>query len=142
MKPTRVSAQVLGVLALALFAGCGPSVGTVAGKVTVGDKPVTEGRITIIPADGQGITTAIGPDGNYRVDNVPVGEVKIIVLGPPPPQEELRDLKVKGKEGRRGPPPGSKIASPIPARYGDSSTSGLTLTVKPGVNPFDIPMTP
>jgi hypothetical protein len=138
----RVSARLLGALAVALVAGCEPSVGTVTGKVTFGDKPVTEGMVSFISANGQTITTGIGPDGSYRAVQVPVGEVKVLVLPPPPSAEELQSRKVKEKERRTGPPPVPKSASPIPARYGDSLTSGLSLNVKAGMNPFDIPLTP
>jgi hypothetical protein len=69
-------------------------------------------------------STAIAEDGSYQFVAVPAGAyvVTITTLGP------------KKKDDKKEPP---KLP-PIPAKYGDPKTSGLTIMVKEGKNAFDI----
>jgi len=62
-----------------LASGCGDAVGTVTGTVTYKDKPLPGGSITFLPKEGVAVNGTIEKDGTYRVDKVPVGEVKISI---------------------------------------------------------------
>jgi hypothetical protein len=104
----------------------------IVGKVTFDGKPVPGAYIVFrgvgkerrLPrADGY-----VEADGTYRLstytafDGVPAGDYAITV--------ELRK-PLFTLEGKRGP-------NLLPARYADSTTSGLTYTVKPGRQVLDI----
>jgi hypothetical protein len=120
-------------LAFALV-GCGPAVGTVAGKVLIADgKPVANGTITFVTAGGAR-ASSIGADGSYTVENIPVGSAKVSITPPtvgamprggfkPPPGVTMPP----GYEG--GP---SNVAVKLDKRFTDPETSGLTHEVKSG----------
>jgi hypothetical protein len=134
---TRPRATFAGLLALlALAPGCGPGVGTAAGKVTYQGKPVVWGSVTLRAADGSMHQIGINPDGTYRLDRVPVGPAQVGVSSPDPkPSARLRE----GGEARLRafpppPPPGAWF--PLPAKYADPATSGVTMQV--GGGPADI----
>lgn len=79
MRAVRVAVGFL--LAASLAAGCGgPKVGEVSGTVSYDGKPVEQGAIAFVPADGNGPTAggAIA-DGKYTVRNVPVGTAKVSI---------------------------------------------------------------
>lgn len=77
MRVVRVAAGVL--LAASLAAGCGgPKTGEVSGTVRYDGKPVEQGSIAFIPADGNGPTAGGAiTDGKYSVQNVPAGTAKV-----------------------------------------------------------------
>ena len=139
----------LATLALATCAGLsgcgGASTGTVSGKVLYNGTPLKGGNVTFVPeAQGEhSIISAIGEDGSYSVEKVPVGAVKITV--------ETKSLKPKTNVPAYAPPPGSpggyqppdpnamaKRYVAIPDSYSDPEKSGLTCTVKGGSQPYDI----
>lgn len=77
-----------GVLGLMLLpvAGCGDSgpsypVARLEGSVTIGGKPIPEGRIQFVPLDsGQGLATSTEiVDGRYRAEEVPLGSVSVMI---------------------------------------------------------------
>jgi hypothetical protein len=143
MKWTRLSAPLLGAAGLAFLAGCGPSTGHLAGAVTFAGQPVTQGQVTVYGPDGEVLTVTISPDGTYRVENVPAGQVRIVVLPPPPADPEGNEIvKVRAKEGKAAPIAPRAVKTPIPARYEDPGTSGLATTVKGGENKYDLVLTP
>lgn len=142
MNRTRIPGPLLGAAAVALLAGCGPTVGNVSGTVTLGDRPLAEGQLTFFGPDNQVTTTTINPDGTYRIDGMPAGNYKVVVLPPPTAPEAMQVLKVRGKEGKAAPVAPPKAKSPIPDRYADVTTSGLGTTIKAGENKYDVPLTP
>jgi hypothetical protein len=97
---------------LALFAllSCHPALAadeelsTIEGKVTYNGKPLPDGSITFHLKDDQFVGARI-KDGQFRVDRVPVGTVKVTFAS-----KKLR----------------------IPTKYGIPETSPLTLEVKSG----------
>jgi len=145
----------------------------VSGKVTYDGKPVVWGSVTLVDAAGEFHQGTIGLDGTYKIDNVPVGPVKIGVVSPKPPDETpgkggkrapvggaatppgkggkggppagggvedprekfLREQNITPNEGPPPPPPGAWF--PIPEKFRDPTTSGLTGTVTAG-KPLDI----
>lgn len=79
MRVVRVAAGFL--LAASLAAGCGgPKAGEVSGTVRYDGKPVEQGSIAFVPADGNGPSTGGEiADGKYSVPNVPAGTAKVII---------------------------------------------------------------
>jgi hypothetical protein len=77
---------------------------TIEGKVTYNGKPLPDGSITFHLRDDQFVGARI-KDGQFRVDRVPVGTVKVTFSS-----KKLR----------------------IPTKYGIPETSPLTLEVKSG----------
>lgn len=68
--------------AAGLVAGCGGGGGEVSGTVTYDGKPVEQGSISFVPADGKGPTTGDAiKDGKYTVHKVPAGTAKVIIYG-------------------------------------------------------------
>jgi len=61
--------------------GCsGNATGTVTGKVLFRSKPLMGGNVTFFSTTGKRtVTGAIGEDGSYKLERVPVGPVKICV---------------------------------------------------------------
>jgi hypothetical protein len=152
--PARNAIMVLG--AVTIFSGCGGGKSTVTGKVTYNGKPVVWGTVILIDAQGQYHQGAIDLGGNYTTDDaVPEGAVKIGVVSPKPeggkvlaPKggakagggsgfEDPRDkfMKEQGTGQNTAPPrtiPPTGAWFPIPSKYADPNTSGLSGTVKKG----------
>jgi hypothetical protein len=75
----------------------------VSGKVTYRDKLVTYGTVLALCSDGITRNANIEPDGSYRLEHIPIGEVKFAVISPEPPDPDVSARKT----GRDGPAPGS-----------------------------------
>ncbi len=132
----------VGLTAFAL-AGCSsePATGTVVGTVTLDGKPVAAGLVSVLPAvGGTPVMATIGPDGRYRAEDVPAGDVLVAVISPP--SEEVDGAILKKQPNAKGPPPAPpKPKVQYPLKYADAGTSGLKTTVKPQAEvTFDIPM--
>jgi hypothetical protein len=126
-----------------MVAGCNSSLGTVRGKVYYGDELVRGGTVTFFCADGRAIPTGIRDDGNYVVDQVPLGNARIGV-----------DTSALDPRRKRlySPPPGKKVDLPgmsepdpklyvaIPPRYAAAATTDLTCEVTGGRQYHDIRM--
>jgi hypothetical protein len=134
-------AVVPGLLVLlALSPGCGPSTATVAGKVAYQGKPVVWGSVSLRASDGSYHQIGINPDGTYHLDKVPVGPASVGVSSPDPaPSPRLKrgegsDQKVNAPPPP--PPPGAWV--PLPAKYVDAATSGVTIEVGSGSADIDL----
>ena len=124
------------VLAAALGChGAGtPETAAVQGKVTYQGKPITQGVILLTPeAGGQAAIGEIQADGSFQLttfkknDGARPGKYRVAV------QPSSSGAAVPGMEFAGGKPP-------IPAKYLDGSTSGLTAEIKPGKNTLDLPL--
>ncbi len=133
----RSLSSVFVAITLCVVSGCGSSasstIGTVSGQVTFSGQPVKAGEVTLYsPGAGSGATAAIDGEGHYQFQEpLPAGDYQVAVLPPPPPPpQDAVPVAVEVK------------ADDIPGKYRDFNSSGLTLSVKPGDNTFDISMTP
>jgi hypothetical protein len=124
-------ARVLPLLVVCLAVGCGTPTGEVSGAVTYDGEPLPSGTVAFVAEDGRnrdkvklaGITS----DGRYHIQNSLCGDVRISVQTPP---------AVKGRFAAMSLP-----SIEIPQKYADADKSGLTYTVKPGPQTFDIKLT-
>jgi hypothetical protein len=90
----------------------------VKGTVTFDGRPLTGGGITLVSAKDPmyRVSAMIRPDGSFRVDDAPEGQVNVIV--------ETESTRMGNAA--------AYIA--IPAKYGDAKTSGLSATIAKGGN--------
>jgi hypothetical protein len=125
-RPRRVRAvaavlfvgPLLGLFLLggAIWIGRG---GTVVGLVTFRGQPVPAGKVSILSEDGAVCSGDIRPNGRYVVYRVPPGPAKFAVATYP--------------AAAPGPAPAPAAKSvPVPRRYRDFETSGLTGVVERG----------
>lgn len=130
----RLSALGLIVSTLLFTIGCGDSdIVQIKGKVLLNDKPLKEGQVTFVPdakkgTEGQMSTGLIDENGEFTLyigaeEGVLVGHHKIAVNCPFRINEGSSDT---GETSSAGP----KSRCPIPPKYFDVSTSGLTEEVK------------
>ena len=123
-----------------LAAGCGPSgpvVCSVKGTVVYDGKPLPGGRIVFTndaqTEEGVGDLTI---DGAFDIARVPAGAVKAVVRN-----DHVKSMlspqiaAMINKKGGAAVAPDPKVQGnkfvPIPGRYGDSASSGLSFTLKP-----------
>jgi hypothetical protein len=146
LHPSRRSAgKVLGIgLALVLVAGCGGAfTAPVSGKVTYKGNPLPGGIVTFIHPDGRVGYGTIHEDGTYAIPATPGGDIRCIVqttkpIVPPPQKVVARLSGGVARAGRNVYPAGPYV--PIPEKYGDPQTSGLSYTIHHGSNTIDIPL--
>jgi hypothetical protein len=163
MYPLSLNHRLMRVLILLyvvfLAGGCGPSTGTVTGKVRYNGKPLSSGSVSFLPESGRGSFGArIKEDGSYTIEKVPVGKVKIVVnlgksRGNNPrrammhqamksnkvelSEEARKSMPSTFKDAAESPQPSAWVTS-IPKRYSDPDQSGLELTVTGGQQTHDI----
>lgn len=98
----RLGALLIG-LCLVAAVGCGPSKGSLTGKVTYQGNNLKGGSVSLIPVgEGQTYSTMINEDGTYSFDEVLSGKYKVCV--------ETQSLK-SGGGAMAGPMYGGKAAS-------------------------------
>jgi hypothetical protein len=131
--------MILLVCAATLGCGRGETLGTVHGKVTLQGKPVTAGIVVFSSKEkGVHMTASLQPDGGYELQmargfGLPLGTYQI-AINPP-----IFEAPMPGKPD---PQPKAPSQSNIPLKYYRFETSGLSLTVVDGDNPFDIDLHP
>ncbi len=140
-----------GAVLLLLLAGCSSN-GTITGKITYQGKPLPVGTVTFVPEQGGGGFTSDIRDGEYKLMKVPPGPMKIAVItpsesgGPPkkfmekmrPPPEVLKSLAPSQSPEEFAPSSPASKPVPVPKKFHDPNTSGLTYTVKSGSQVHDI----
>jgi hypothetical protein len=133
---------VIVLLPASFLFGCGssaPPSAVLEGKVTVDGAPANSGMVRVTAENGTVTGGMIEPDGSYRIVGLPVGAVKITVSPPEIGEPMPASGKTPPLTGMSDPTP-KKVDNPvpIPSKYGDKSTSGLTTTLKNGTNNFPI----
>jgi hypothetical protein len=122
-----------------------PQSAEVSGKVLFKGKALPGGQVLFVATKGGFPSSApIDENGNYRI-NAPIGDVQISVTN------RMFQPQRKGKSGQgqdhrlnKRPDHQQEAKSikgryvPIPPRYADGATSGLTYTVTPGPQTHDI----
>jgi hypothetical protein len=141
------------LLLFLLAVGCS-SKGTVTGKISYQGKPVAAGTVLFVPEQGGGAFRGDIRDGEYKVTNVPPGPVKIAVtasarsgsaneyISKMQPPTDLIQKAAPGKSADGfGTPSSTSPAEPIPKKFQDPATSGLTYHVEKGTQThhIDIP---
>jgi hypothetical protein len=139
------------VLLAALAAGCRARPAQVTGKITCNGQPWPLGQVLLISSDGtKHALGRIDAGGVYHVHEAPLGPVKFALKVPP---EATTDHASTGPAGK----PPARLgkarqralqfqerlgALRVAARYLDPNTSGIELTIAPGLNQHDIDLTP
>jgi hypothetical protein len=112
--------------------------GTVKGRVLYNGQPLKSGTVTFLFADGSKKGSAIGPDGHYRMANVPTGLAHIGVKSenhvPPGLQQQPGAPGVKPDEPR-------EPVVKIPSSYNTPEGSRLTYEVRKGSQEYNIELT-
>jgi hypothetical protein len=157
--------RLVGLLLIGLI-GCGPSrvpTAKLSGTVTLDGKKIMTGQVRAVAEDGKYATTAdINDDGEYLIQNAPVGPVKIAVAvmesaslpTVPPEMKDKEDEffknffkdqkdKVKIATGADLKKQAARQESvrKLPKKYADHKASGLTATVESGGTTYDIKLT-
>jgi hypothetical protein len=134
--PQRRRALVL-LVVLAII-GCGKhkNEGEVSGTVTYQGKPLPLGTISFMDSSNHWLASSPIHNGTYPIQTqvplkLPVGPVKITLTTPGSSSGE-RLPNVKNKRGE------PISLNSIPAKYASADQSGLTYTVKPGANTYNI----
>lgn len=155
-------------LLASVLVGCGGGVANapanISGKVTYKGAPVTGGVVGFFSKTGEGggYSATINPDGTFRTNNIPAGEVVVTVetetINPNIKQTAYTGGATKGPGGAGAPGGGSfkKMGSSprpgnaakseavyvkIPGKYAKKDTSPLTANPKAGNNSVDFDLT-
>ena len=155
--PLVLAASVLVCLA---SVGCGPKLASVKGKVTVNGEPLKIGNVMFMAEDGTNIDTPIKDDGSYDVQNVPVGQAKVLVSSMDPKFEaKMSELVGRGPavpEGNKAAPAARGKAmvnaggapvdyqamyNNIDPKFNNFASSGLSVTVTAPSTTYDIATT-
>ena len=146
------------VSAVVLAAGCGRDDGRlptqpVSGKVTLDGKALPGAEIWLVPADSnaqvKNAKMTVRPaaksnaDGTFAVtsylaaDGAPLGEYAVMVVleGAQAATEEEGENDTPAEKRPKGK---GRRASPLPPKYSNPATSGLSFTVKDGPNTLDL----
>lgn len=124
----HIFGAILTLLLILALVGCGSSSEPTAimeGVVKYKGTPLTGGIITLIGAGDKTkmATCGINSDGTFKINNAPLGDVKIGVEGPGPPSDASK---------------GKQAAVVLPKAYANPERSGLTYTVKEGLQTHDV----
>ncbi len=141
----RLPLIVFALLLTGSGVGCGRSLSTVSGRVSLQDQPVAEGSVVLYCEDQQIVRGLIGPDGAYSIPNVPRGDVRVTVV-PPVRMPDGFGKKYETPPVIDGPiipaaSPDKRGPLAIPPRYGIPEESGLSLKVVRDSIEFDIRLT-
>lgn len=149
-RPRRTIRLVCLAAIVLMLPGCGrsgPEYWPVSGKVTFRGKPVATASVRFSnPQAGVDVVAELDADGKYVIltaggKGLPEGTYQMAVV----PNVSFANVKTTpgGLVLPSSMPSAQKMNTPnIPERYHDPATSGLTMTVKPESNTFDVDMRP
>ena len=113
---------------------------TLEGSITYNGEKIPLALINVLGEKGQA-TGQIDEPGLYKVDNVPLGSVKVGVnteamKGQMISQQMAASYKGPGTRGGARPAPPRFVS--LPAKLQDPETSGIMTTIRKGKNTLDI----
>lgn len=131
MRHWFVSAALIGIATLwgcAKSASDKPKTAQAAGVVLKGGKPLAKVQVAFIPANGPMAMGTTDDKGQFTLmtstpgDGALIGEHKVSLgyVTEAPVSNSPEEIAAA-----------AKVASPVPARYGNPDTSGITATVPP-----------
>jgi hypothetical protein len=107
---------------------------TLEGTVTRGSDKVPSALVIVQGADGSA-TGYTDDDGHYKIENVPLGEVRIAV-NTDAGKGAMKSRQMAQSQGKqKGPLP--KMVD-VPAKYANPNSSGITTTIEKGENTFAV----
>jgi hypothetical protein len=116
--------------------GCAPGLrripetgATLEGTIKYGSEKVPVAMVIVAGEGSGGAQGFVGDDGRYKVENVPLGEVKIgvsVKAG----EGQMMSRRMSGQKVPRS------VA--VPDKYEDPEKSGIKTTTAQGANTFDI----
>jgi hypothetical protein len=159
MQSHRVCGGLAFLAFLALSLGCGAGAkerAVVSGKVSIGEKHLTAGNVFFHGANNVTANATIDSNGNYELADAPIGEVRVSFTVPkvnPGHLAKMQAMKKGMPDMKSVDPSGSGMAIsimgdmpenivPIPDKYANPETSGLTYIVKSGEQTKDFVLTP
>lgn len=114
---------------------------TLEGTITYGSEKVQAALVIVAGANASATGSVDEATGRYKVENAPLGEVRIGVntdAARGEMQGKMMSGYYKGPEAKaKGVLAPPKIVN-VPPKYATPDTSGLTTTVNGGANTFDI----
>jgi hypothetical protein len=119
------------LVSLTFVAGCSSQESSVSGTVYLDETPIGPGSVAFEPiAAGKMATGYVDPSGHYelktnRDEGLAAGKYRVLVIIDNP-DAASRDLRPAAAADR------------IPAKYTETSTSGLEYDVAPGENTIDV----
>jgi len=131
--------MVSSLLTIVLICGCGGGAvarptGKVSGKVTLGHKPLDQGRIVFIAsALGTGSSADLSAEGGYVMNELQLGEYRVFFIP--------RDLG-NVPPGLPAETPSPDELSKVPAKYRSEALTDLKAIVKEGKNEIDFDLNP
>jgi hypothetical protein len=128
------------VVLAALLAGCAappePPEADVSGTVYYRDRPVSGGLITFVSERGRNAGAVIDPSGRYQA-RVRVGAMKVTVNNLMLRKDQASATRLKTAVPD-APPDVKGTYRELPKKYLSPDTSGLSFTVQPGAQTYDI----
>lgn len=133
LRPTAVA-----IAAALLAVGCSRPMPMhpVSGRVTLDGKPLVDAQISFRPAQGPEAFAVLDGDGRYTLSTRAAGDGAVAGTHAVTLSMLTEGLIMNPGEPPRLPDP-TPGAVPVPERYLQAETSGLTATVVPGANTFD-----
>ena len=77
----------------------------------------------------------IHSDGNYLIENIPIGNAIVVVLPAAEGDQAAQHLSIKNEKGKAAEP---KPKAAFPEKYSDMVTSDLRHKIVAGDNKFDV----
>jgi hypothetical protein len=143
LRPRRghASYPVWCLIFACLVVGCGgPRRVQVTGTVRFNGKPLPDGRVSFFSPDNQVESAFLESDGTYKMVRAVTGLNKVTVQTPGRPPGPPYDVPKKGGLLHTERPASQNV--PLPKRYADPDTSGLTCNVEKDGQVYDIHLEP